>query len=188
MSRDIWVSSDLHYNHANILNFLDYNGNKVRDFDSVEEMNQCILEKHNEKVKPGDIWYNLGDVFFGDKEIFKKDWPKFNGKKRLIVGNHDDIKFLSMGGFFQKVQLWRQFPEYELIMSHIPMDISSLYRGKDLSAPMLHVHGHIHTNPSPSEMHYCVCMEQTNYEPIHIEDLAVIARDRREKRKEHNLV
>jgi calcineurin-like phosphoesterase family protein len=184
MSRDIWVSSDLHYNHANILTFFDYNGKRVRDFENVDEMNQCILEKHNEKVKPGDIWYNLGDVFFGDKDKFKKDWPKFNGRKRLIVGNHDDIKFLSSGGFFQKVQMWRQFPEYELIMSHVPLHESSLYRGKDLSAPMLNVHGHIHTNPAPSDMHYCVCVEQTNYEPIHIEDLAVIARDRRKKWKE----
>lgn len=179
MAKDIWVSSDLHYNHANILGFTDYRGNRVRNFDDVDEMNECILDRHNSVVKPGDLWYNLGDVFFGDKEKFKRDWPKFNGRKRLIVGNHDDIKFLSQGNFFQKVHMWRQFPEYELIMSHVPLHETSLYRGKDMSAPMLNVHGHIHTNPSPSNMHYNVCVEQTNYTPIHIEDLAVIARQRR---------
>lgn len=112
-------------------------------------------------------------------------WPKFHGKKRLIIGNHDDITFLSSGGFFSKVQLWRQFPEYELILSHVPLHESSMYRGKDKSAPMLGVHGHIHRMKSPTRMHYNVSVEALDdYTPIHIEDLAVIAKERRNEWKQ----
>jgi calcineurin-like phosphoesterase family protein len=176
MSRDIWITSDSHYNHANIIKFIDYKGNRTREFDDVDQMNECILERWNSVVKPGDIVYHLGDVFFGDKEKFKKDWPKFNGSKRLIVGNHDDIPFLSSGGFFKKVLMWRMFPEYNLMLSHVPLHISSLYRGADMSAPLYNVHGHIHTMDSPEGPYKCVCVEQTNYTPVNIEDLGVEAR------------
>ena len=185
--RNIWVSSDLHLNHANILTFVDYQGQKVREFDDVNQMNEHLLERHNSVVKPGDLYYCLGDVFFGDKDEFKRLWPKFHGKKRLICGNHDDIPFLSSGGFFSKVQLWRMFSEFELVMSHVPLHESSMYRGKDKTAPMLHVHGHIHRLSPPTRMHYNVSVEALDdYTPVHIEDLAVIARQRREEWREQH--
>ena len=186
MTRNIWVGSDLHYNHANILNFIDYNGNRTREFDNVNQMNECLIERHNSVVKPGDIYYCLGDVVFGDKEKFKKDWPKFNGSKRLICGNHDDIPFLSAGGFFKKVLMWRMFPEYEIMFSHVPLHISSLYRGKDKTAPMFNVHGHIHRNNSPIGPYRNVCVEVSNYTPVNIEDLAVESRKFREEWRTNN--
>lgn len=172
MSRNIWVTSDTHYNHEKILEFYDYNGNRTRSFDNVDQMNECLLDNWNSVVKPGDIVYHLGDVFFGDREKFKKDWPKFNGSKRLIVGNHDDILFLSSGGFFKKVLMWRMFTEHNILLSHVPLHVSSLYRGKDTSLPMFNVHGHIHTMASPEGPYHCVCVEQTNYTPVNIEDLS----------------
>lgn len=181
MAKDIWVSSDWHYNHANILTFYDYNGKKVREFDNVNQMNECLIDNHNSVVKPGDIFYNLGDVFMGDKEKFKRDFPKFNGSKRLVVGNHDDIKFLSSGGFFNNVLMWRGFPEYGLILSHVPLNEGSLFRGKDLLKPALNVHGHIHTLDSPPGPYYNVSVERINYTPVHIEDLAVKARKMQEE-------
>jgi calcineurin-like phosphoesterase family protein len=122
MSRDIWIVSDTHLGHENILKFTDSaTGNLMRGhlFDNVDQMDEYMLEKWNSVVKPGDIVYHLGDVFMGDKDRFKRQWPKFNGSKRLIVGNHDDIKFLSSGGFFSKVQMWRMFPEFGLMLSHV---------------------------------------------------------------------
>lgn len=178
MSRDIWVISDLHYNHANILNFLDYNGNKTRDFETVEQMNEFLLDKWNSVVKKGDIVYTLGDTFFGSKDTFKSDWTKFNGSKRLIVGNHDDISFLSSGGFFKKTLFWRMFTEHGLIFHHVPLHPSSLFRGKNSDTPMFQVHGHTHTMGSPKIGPYTsVCVEMRNYTPVNIEDLALEAKN-----------
>ena len=182
MSRDIWFSSDLHLGHANILKFTGFDGNPVRGhlFESVSQMNEEILERHNSVVKPGDIWYNLGDVLFGSKSEFEKLWPKFHGQKRLIVGNHDDIRYLSSGGFFAKVMMWRIFKEAGFIATHAPLHESSMYAGTD-PIPLLNVMGHIHGNPAPTPMHYCICVEQIDYTPVHIDELAAIAKKRREK-------
>lgn len=183
MSKNIWVTSDTHYNHANILSFFDYQGNRTREFDNVDQMNEFLIDKWNSVVKPGDIVYHLGDVMFGDKDKFKKDWPKFNGSKRLLVGNHDDIQFLSNGGFFKKTLYWRMFTEHNLIFHHVPLHPMSLFRGKDLEAPLFNVHGHTHTMGSPKLGPYTsVCVEMRDYTPVNIEDLAVEAKNYRENK------
>ena len=171
--RDYWAISDTHLHHENILKFTDSEGNLIRGakFSCVEEMDEHILDKWNSVVKPGDYVYHLGDVTFGDKDRFKAFWPRFNGSKRLIVGNHDDISFLSRGSFFAKVQLWRMFPDMGLILSHIPLhpsNLSSLKRGD-----MRNVHGHIHQNPSPEGDYKNVSVEAIDYTPIHLEELRI---------------
>lgn len=168
----IWVISDTHFGHTNILNFKDSVGNPVRHFKSIEEMDQTLIDNWNSVVKPGDKVYHLGDVFFGSKDNFKSLWPKLNGSKRLVVGNHDDIKFLSSGGFFKKVMMWRLFKEFGLILTHTPQHQSAL-TGKRQN--LLNVHGHTHQNKSPEGPYKCVCVEQPhmNYQPVNIEDLRV---------------
>lgn len=70
MPRDIWLISDTHFNHANILKFTDSRtGLPVRPgFESVDHMNEHMIERWNSVVKPGDIVYHLGDVVMGNKE------------------------------------------------------------------------------------------------------------------------
>ena len=181
---DIWVLSYTHLQHANILTFTDENGEPIRGarFSSVAEMDECMLENWNSVVKPGDKIYHLGDVMMGDKEHFTKFWSRLNGSKRLIVGNHDDIKFLSSGGFFAKVSMLRLFPEFGLMLTHVPIHDQSLYRypkKDDVNSwdkpkeELLNVHGHIHQNPSPPGRYRCVCVEQINYTPINIEELRI---------------
>jgi len=182
MSKDIWIISDTHFRHENILMFKDHQGNPVRShlFNDVDEMDEHMIERWNSVVKQGDIVYHLGDVFIGDKEWFKKNWPRLNGSKRLIVGNHDDIPFLSAGGFFKKVQMWRMFPEFGLMFSHVPLHPSSLLRlldraGKypDDCESLLNVHGHIHQNLSPPGPYCNVSVEAIDYTPVNIEELRV---------------
>lgn len=178
MSSNIWVISDTHFNHANILNFTDSNTDELvrPQFNDVQEMNEIMIQRWNEVVKPGDKVYHLGDVVMGNDQEgwMKRHWPRLMGKKRLIVGNHDNIKMLSSGGFFAKVELWRVFTEFGIILSHIPLHSSNLYRGASQGRQMLNVHGHIHQNPSPDGPYRCVCVEQTDYRPVNIETLRTI--------------
>lgn len=176
--KNYWITSDLHLNHENILNFTDAEGNRIRLFDTVKQMNECLLDSHNSVVKPGDYVYNLGDVFFGDKEEFKKLWSKFNGSKRLIPGNHDDVRFLVSGGFFKKVySTWRIFKEHRIILSHIPLHENSLWRGSlEHGQAMFNVHGHIHKHKSPPGPYHNVCVENTNYTPVNLDELISVAK------------
>jgi calcineurin-like phosphoesterase family protein len=165
MAGNIWLTSDTHFNHTNILSFEDKEGTAFRGslFDDVNHMNETMINNWNRVVQPGDKVYHLGDVFFGSKDKFKVMWPRLNGSKRLVVGNHDDIKFLSAGGFFRKVFMWRLFKEFDMLLTHVPIHESSFRKVN------FNVHGHIHQQESPTPMHHCVCVEHTNYTPVNIE-------------------
>jgi calcineurin-like phosphoesterase family protein len=173
---DIWVTSDSHFNHKNILNFTDNEGRRVRSFNSVEEMNEVLIERWNEVVKPGDKIYHLGDVFFGPKSWIEQNWKRLNGKKRLIVGNHDDIEYIVQQRMFEKVVMWRMFTEFNLLLTHVPVNNSTLYERRFNNGPMtpmINVHGHIHSNASPVGPYVCVCVEQTDYRPVNIQELRI---------------
>lgn len=165
----IWIASDPHLFHDNILKFTGDDGELIRPgFTDIAHMNAHILEKWNSRVKPGDIGYWLGDMTFGSNEAFKTLWPKFNGSKRLILGNHDDVLFLSSGGFFRKVSVERKFGEYGIFLSHRPVHASGLeINGQTL----FNVHGHIHEKPSPAGPYRNVSVEAIDYTPIEIEEL-----------------
>lgn len=168
----IWVISDTHFNHVNMLNFRRPDGTPVRPFSSVEEMNECMFDNWNETVRPGDKVYHLGDVLFGsDKEDFlQNQFRKLPGKKRLIFGNHDSPPQLIT--HFHKTMLWRMFPEFGLLLTHVPVHESTLTEHRFNGRVMINVHGHIHANKSPEGPYKCVCVEHTNYKPVNIEELA----------------
>lgn len=86
----IYVTADIHYNHKNIASKSCSRWETgYRDFSSLEEMNEKILEQIN-RVKQNDILYIIGDVAFGSNY---KMWDVLNKFKsttvHLIYGNHD---------------------------------------------------------------------------------------------------
>ena len=178
---DIWFISDTHFNHENILKFTYHESDrKIRPgFDNVDHMNEFMIDKWNSVVKPQDKVYHLGDVYFGNQEAAGKIVSRLNGHKRLILGNHDDGKSVVFQKYFDKVQLWRMFKEDGLLFTHVPVHPSTL--GEDrfdkftgmgkIKQRMVNVHGHIHQNPSPDGPYICVCVEQVNYTPVHIDQL-----------------
>ena len=170
MSKNIWLISDTHFNHSKILEF-SQGGKPIRPFSSVNEMNQLMLDNWASTVKPEDTVVHLGDVLFGENKV---DWlttnfAKLPGKKRLVLGNHDNVKFLAP--FFKNIQLWIELPG--VICTHTPMHSSTLNErqrwGED--GPGINAHGHIHSNPSPEGPYKCVCVEQINFTPIHIDEV-----------------
>ena len=165
---DTWLISDTHFNHAGILTFKDYTGNPVRPFDSVDEMNQCMLDNWNDTVKDGDTVIHCGDVLFGmDKvEWMEANFAKLPGKKKLVLGNHDNVKQLTP--FFKEILLWKSVSD--VVCSHTPLHLQTLNEGR-WEEGVINVHGHVHTNPSPEGPYKCVCVEQIGYKPIHLEEL-----------------
>lgn len=79
-----FFTSDHHFGHTNIIGYCD------RPFTSVEEMDEAMVRLWNEVVGIDDtVWY-LGD-FTMTLENAQKFAPRLNGKKKLIVGNHDKV-------------------------------------------------------------------------------------------------
>lgn len=169
-----FVISDTHFNHAGILDFKDYIGKPVRDFDSVDQMNECMMDNWVSVVGPTDTVIHCGDVLFGpDKVIWlENNFPKLPGKKRLVLGNHDNVKFLSP--FFKDIQLWIDMSDRGLLFTHTPQHASTLAETHRFgTGPVLNIHGHIHTNPSPDGPYKCVSVEQIDFTPLDIESLNV---------------
>ena len=179
MSKDIWVTSDTHFCHENIIQYCG------RPFANAELMNECLIDNWNSVVKPGDKVYHLGDVAMGNgsREQLPAIMAKLNGSKRLVVGNHDDIAFLSKGSWFKKVMMWRVFTEYNMILTHVPIHQSSIMERIVVNGGV-NVHGHIHNNPSPEGPYHCVCVEQTDYKPVNLEELASVIRAQRKNDEE----
>lgn len=171
--RDIWVISDTHFGHDNIIRYCD------RPFENSKEMDERMLDNWNSVVRPGDIVYHLGDVYFNKS---RTDWGSFFAKlcgaKRLILGNHDDGKDKLLQNTFQKIMMWRMFPEFGLLLTHVPVHDSALKptdnRHDGIVYNLKNIHGHIHQNPSPEGPYQNVSVEQINYTPVHIEDLRVV--------------
>lgn len=163
INRNIFIVSDTHWGHENILKFTDSKtGDRIRLFESLEEMDELMVENWNKTVKDEDIVYHLGDVYFGNGH---KVLPRLRGRKRLILGNHDNGKSSYIQCNFQKVLMWRMFPEFNCVLTHVPIHESGLYKVQ------YNLHGHIHQNASPTDRHINCSVEVQNYTPKAIEDL-----------------
>lgn len=89
---NIWITSDTHYGHKNIT------GEEVsswttgfRNFKSVQQMNEALIDSINKYVKEDDILYHLGDFAFGNIKTIKEFRESLICKNiHLILGNHDE--------------------------------------------------------------------------------------------------
>lgn len=181
---DIWFCSDHHFNHARILTFTDKANNLIRpQFRDIHHMNEHLIEAHNARVKPKDKVYFLGDLGRGSGDCVRR----MNGKKRLILGNHDDLLTKDELMHFKWARSWRAFKTNSLafVCTHFPMaPISFQYRGsKDGNG--FNVHGHLHekhvvrSNVAIRDLRYLnICVEQTNYAPIHMDEVTDILKTR----------
>lgn len=174
-----WFSSDWHLFHSNIIGFSDM------PFKDINEHDEALVTLHNERVKPEDHFYMLGDATLirgskANQERFISYAKKFNGHGRLFLGNHDHFlaDVYRQAGFEKIFATWRD--EQGVIYSHFPLHPSTL------STATANVHGHIHTHDSPPPAVFTtkggiryatpyinVCMEKINYHPISFEELEV---------------
>ena len=162
--RDIWFISDTHFDHANMLKFTGDEGNPIRPgFTDVNHMNEVMIENWNSRIKPGHLVWHLGDFAFGNKTIVSRLLKQLHGKKRLVVGNHDKIK--EVAPYFEKVVLWRIFKEFNFTCSHIPL------RKEQMRKTRFNVHGHIHQNVMEDTDYINMCVEHTNYTPVHMDEV-----------------
>ena len=95
--KNTWVISDTHFNQATMLEFTDCAGKPPREFDNVDQMNEAMFDNWNDVISPTDTVYHLGDVLFGPDKVewLENNFAKLPGKKHLIMGNHDNPKFLA---------------------------------------------------------------------------------------------
>lgn len=127
-----WFTSDTHFGHKNILEF----EREARPFKCLEEMHEVMIDRWNRVVLNCDTVYHLGDFAFGRANL--KIAERLNGKKILIMGNHDSHPASDYLTFFSRlfgVTFWKM-----CILSHVPVHPNQLG-----SRAFLNVHGHLHS-------------------------------------------
>lgn len=148
----LFFTSDWHFSHKNIVKFCP---NFRKPFESLDKMNDELIEFWNATITPDDVVYNLGDVSFShDLKEIESVLKRLNGHHHLILGNHDGLiarhkeRFLSKSKHdgnpvlssindYLKLNL-RDFKQ-TLILFHYPIDEwDGCHKG------YYHLHGHIH--------------------------------------------
>lgn len=169
MSGKTWVYSDPHFYHHNICKFTNYDGSKMRPWDDAVTMTEEMIQWYNELVSVNDRVYILGDVAFS-AENMRRAISRMNGRKCLILGNHDPKHLRKYFDLLDDVRGYIQRSGF--IMSHIPLHPGSLGRWK------VNIHGHTHNNvvidPDDNEediRYYCACVERTNFRPKLLDEI-----------------
>ena len=177
----VFLVSDTHFGHAGVCRFTRNDGvTKLRPWDNADEMDEFMVEAWNERVRPTDKVYHLGDVVMSRRSL--AIMRRLNGDKVLIRGNHDIFKDTDYREHFRELRAYHVMNG--LILSHIPLHEASLGRFGT------NIHGHLHANrvmkargidARTGETLYsneidprfhCVCVEQTpDFAPILFEDV-----------------
>lgn len=174
----IWITSDQHFGHAaTVEKFKRPNGDPLRPFSSVEEMNEALVERWNKVVGPNDVVFNLGDVCMSHRHLHFQS--RLNGTKHLIAGNHDPLigkkaKKFNFGDYFDSIGSLKELDG--MLLTHVPVHEQSLDRWG------VNVHGHLHANEvmkmhggkptnNPDPRYLCVSVERTDFKPISLEDV-----------------
>ena len=175
----VFLVSDTHFGHTGVCRFTRNDGvTKLRPWDSTEEMDEAMVKAWNERVKPTDKVYHLGDVVINRKSL--KILNRLNGDKVLIRGNHDIFRDDEYRMYFRELRAYHVMNG--LILSHIPVHEASLGRFG------CNIHGHLHANrvmkargvdartgeilysDEIDPRYWCACVEQTDFAPILFED------------------
>ena len=176
----VFLVSDTHFGHAGVCRFMRNDGvTKLRPWDNPEEMDEAMVKLWNERVRPNDKVYHLGDVVINRKAL--SIMSRLNGDKVLIRGNHDIFKMEDYTKYFRDIRSYHVMNG--MILSHVPIHADSIARFG------VNIHGHTHSNrvmrPRGVDVrtgqilysneidvrYHCVCVEQTDFAPILFEDV-----------------
>ena len=176
----VFLYSDPHFGHQGVCKFMRNDGvTKLRPWDNAEEMDEHLIKVYNERVRPNDKIYFLGDVVINRRAL--STLARLNGDKVLIRGNHDIFRDDEYRLYFRELRAYHVMNG--MILSHIPVHEASLGRFGN------NIHGHLHANrvmkpkgvdPDTGEILYgdeidpryhCVCVEATDFAPILFEDV-----------------
>jgi calcineurin-like phosphoesterase family protein len=148
---DVYFTSDTHLGHSNAIRYCDRPwavrepggtyphlkpsellGRPVKDVDyeelkrtvpvDVDAMDMELTRRWNERVKPGDTVYHIGDVAMGKRDRLPGYRAALNGRIILILGNHDRSKKAMLEAGFDEVydSLRIEVSGLKLYLSHHP--------------------------------------------------------------------
>ncbi len=153
-----FFTADTHFGHENILRL-----GAGRPFATIREHDEALIANWNAVVGPRDDVWHLGDFAHrADKGYQRSIFHRLNGRKRLIVGNHDTDE--------TKALPWTEVREH---MSTISVDRQKfvLFHYPILEWPgfwgtVKHLHGHTHESIPSTRRRLDVSVDSWGWTPV----------------------
>ena len=169
----IWLCSDWHFSHDRDFVW------KARGFNSIAEMNNEIVKRHNSVVAEDDDVYVLGDLMLSDLEEGLRCISQLKGRLHLVRGNHDTDRKLEM---YQTLPNFVEFcgwatmikyRKYHFYLSHYPTMTPNTGE-EHLRQIVINLFGHTHQqtnfyNNIPQVYH--VGIDSHNGYPVLLDDI-----------------
>ena len=192
--QQLFFTSDTHYSHSNICSATtnwSVNDGYARKFDSLEDMNQRLVDNINNMVGEDDILIHLGDWSFGGFDKIEEFRSQINCKNiHLTFGNHDHHIERNKEGIqklFSSVQNYLRLEvrrpinkatveKFIFVCMHYP--IASWH---DMNQGVIHLHGHVHL---PADLRLAegkamdVGVDGNKLEPLSLNEIVEIMKDR----------
>jgi calcineurin-like phosphoesterase family protein len=152
-NQKLFITSDTHYNHKNICRGVtewrlpdgSIPKSKTRDFQTIEQMNNAIVNNINSVVGQDDVLIHLGDWSFGGIENIQKFRDRILCKEiHLILGNHDthiENNRNNVQELFTSVNHYTKlmYNSKTFVLSHYPIQ-----SWDGLNKGHIQLHGHCH--------------------------------------------
>lgn len=169
---DKFVTSDHHFFHENIIKHCQ------RPFPDVQTMNAEMVTRWNSRVRPNDIVYYGGDMFYkGRTKECEAILDQLHGQIYFVIGNHDRIA----SKFKHRFKFWGDRLEIKqdgqlLVLDHYALRVwNRSFHGS------YHVYGHSHCQlpEDPNSLSFDIGVDGSNFYPYSLDE--VFARLRRKE-------
>ena len=158
---NIFITADTHFGHANILKHCH------RPYSCVDEMDEDLIKKWNERVTKNDLVYHGGDFAWHST---KRYIDRLNGDIILIQGGHD--RQTSSFRFVHKL-LDTVIDDQPITLCHYCMRV---WHRSHYNA--WHLFGHSHGGLEPLGKSWDVGVDNNNYYPLSWDEIKDIMKDR----------
>lgn len=137
----IYFTSDWHFNHDKDFIW------KKRGYNSVEEMNDDLINKICSTLDEGDELWVLGDLVMGDIDKAAAVLSRIPYSVHFLVGNHDTLRrvnlYDSLGWVNHERAIQVTDGNWGFYLSHYPT-VTMNYDDVKKHHPLINLHGHTH--------------------------------------------
>lgn len=155
----VWFTADSHFGHERIIELAQ------RPFESVDEMDEVMIERWNKRVRPGDLVYHVGDFALSANDIYL---PRLNGQKRLVRGNHDHKNRAKLSHGWSTINglLEIKVDDQRIVLCHYGMRVwNQSHRGA------IHLYGHSHDGLPGDSQSLDVGVDCWDFRPVNLDEI-----------------
>jgi calcineurin-like phosphoesterase family protein len=168
IDHSVRLLGDTHFSHPLMIAKRDQGDGTVsqfRKFETMQEHDDYLVDAWNERVKPSQTVFHLGDFGFwkAPVEDLENIFKRLNGRKFLIPGNHDSAEVERFGweGVLHGPVHLTDHDGQKIILNHHPLrEWDGWHNGS------LHYHGHTHNNLPSSRRSMDIGVDSIGYWPL----------------------